>query len=174
MDVRRWDVLKSFIKHHGWTRGAEIGVWRGQTFFVLLEDCPKLELIGVDSWETSEPHEKDIEKGLSSWKSPADVRRFCNEVKSKAANYPNGTILHMRSDKAAQAVDDRSLDFVFIDGDHQEESVIEDVTLWRPKLREGGWVLGHDEQWPSVRRALVRLFGKWETYPDNVWAVPND
>jgi hypothetical protein len=37
---RRMEVLAALIAEHGWTKGAEIGVWKGATFFHLLDHCP--------------------------------------------------------------------------------------------------------------------------------------
>lgn len=38
----------------------------------------------------------------------------------------------------------RSLDLVFIDGDHRREMVRKDVQAWLPKIRYGGVIAGHD------------------------------
>jgi SAM-dependent methyltransferase len=37
-----------------------------------------------------------------------------------------------------------SLDFVFIDGDHQKSAVLADIAAWLPTLRPGGLLAGHD------------------------------
>lgn len=40
-------------------------------------------------------------------------------------------------------------DFVYIDADHSEEKVYEDLTLWFPKIKEGGVIAGHDINHPD-------------------------
>lgn len=35
-------------------------------------------------------------------------------------------------------------DFVYIDGDHEYDSVIEDILAWYPLVRSGGIIAGHD------------------------------
>jgi len=45
-------------------------------------------------------------------------------------------------------VEDASLDFCFIDGDHRYEAVKEDIIAWTPKLRKGGILSGHDYDYP--------------------------
>jgi len=42
---------------------------------------------------------------------------------------------------------------------------------WSPKVRAGGWVTGHDIDWPTVRRVVEDCFGAYQVGPDNVWAV---
>jgi len=56
---------------------------------------------------------------------------------------------------------DKDIDFLFIDGDHNYESVLEDCRLWIPKVRNGGVVVGHDwaGRWKhNVRRAVKEYF----------------
>ncbi len=44
----------------------------------------------------------------------------------------------------AEDFEDESLDFVFIDGNHDFEYVVEDICKWTKKVRKGGIVSGHD------------------------------
>ncbi len=169
---RRWEVVAEIVRDREYTKGAEIGIWKGQTFFYLLDKFPKLFMIGVDSWTAStEKHEKNVDDGISSWKSPEEMAQYEKAVKDKADLYPRATLYHMTSLEAALKVQRESLDFVFIDADHREKSVLDDVHAWRSKVRMGGYIIGHDRQWPSVERALIYLFGSWEEHDDNVWAV---
>jgi len=38
----------------------------------------------------------------------------------------------------------KSLDFVYIDGDHNYNAVVEDIEHWQPKIKSGGYIAGHD------------------------------
>lgn len=170
---RRYEVLEGLIKQNGWTNGAEVGLFKGATFFHLLKTCPDLRLIGVDNWKsTTKVHIKNMDKGLSTWYPPAVIEGHAKDVMSRAKQFPNATVYREDSLSAVERIEDGSLDFVFIDAEHTTEAVFADVTAWRPKVREGGWIIGHDEQWGSVRRALKRLFTAWTVHPDNVWSVP--
>ena len=59
-------------------------------------------------------------------------------------------------------VEDGSLDFCFIDGNHKYEYVKEDIKLWAPKVRVGGILSGHDfsSGKSGVPRAVKENFGK--------------
>eukprot|EP00971_Amphidinium_carterae_P228524 4532571-Amphidinium_carterae.1 len=50
----------------------------------------------------------------------------------------------MRSDAAPVHLRNRSLDLVFIDGDHSYEAVKRDIALWTPKVACRGILSGHD------------------------------
>jgi hypothetical protein len=130
-------------------------------------------MIGVDCWPTSETsHEKDMNLGRSTWYPPEVIFDHRAKVLDRAQQY-NGRLVFYEMDTvaAAENVEDASLDFVFVDADHSTEGVTRDVVAWTGKIRTGGAILGHDEQWPSVQRALKKLFPKWTRHGDNVWSV---
>jgi len=54
------------------------------------------------------------------------------------------TIVRQASVEAAKAVEDGSLDFVYIDANHGEAFVRADLEAWVPKVRSGGILSGHD------------------------------
>ena len=53
---------------------------------------------------------------------------------------------HIRLDsvEASKMFNDGSLDFVYIDADHSESAVREDIRAWLPKVKLGGIICGHD------------------------------
>ncbi len=52
-------------------------------------------------------------------------------------------------------------DMVFIDGAHDAVSVARDISLWLPRLRQGGLLCGHDYKWwPAVKATVDALFGE--------------
>lgn len=57
-----------------------------------------------------------------------------------------GYVNPIRSDstEAANRYADGSLDFVFIDADHEESAVMRDLLAWWPKVKAGGILAGHD------------------------------
>lgn len=42
------------------------------------------------------------------------------------------------------SIPSKSADLVFIDGDHSYLSVLSDIDLWAPKVKDGGLLAGHD------------------------------
>jgi len=65
--------------------------------------------------------------------------------------------------EAAKDVDEE-IDFIFIDGNHEYESVLEDCKAWLPKLKPGHCAAFHDFNHPiitSVRQAVDEYCVGW-------------
>jgi predicted O-methyltransferase YrrM len=95
------------------------------------------------------------------------------EVNEKVINYKNGMIMNMSTIEAAEKTPDASLDFVFIDADHSYPSCKIDMQKWLPKVKVGGYIIGHDCKVSSVKKAIEEVFGEtgYETDVDQVWYV---
>jgi hypothetical protein len=71
----------------------------------------------------------------------------------------------------ARRIPDGTLDLVFIDADHSEAAVRQDIAAWRGKLRPGGVLAGHD--YGSHRHTGVKLAVD-EIFRDNAEPVHLD
>lgn len=154
MSVHRQTFVK-LVQGQGWTRGAELGVDKGILFGMLLRSCPALHLTGVDTFPDP----------LRSHRVPALAQEFADRAR----------VLMMTTREALALVQDGSLDFVFIDADHSAAAVAGDITYWRPKVRPGGWLGGHDyhaRKFPGVVTAVNERFAKrHHTMPGTIWGV---
>ena len=157
----RWNFLKRLIDHNGWTIGAELGVFKGNTFLYLLENCPQLTLYGVDLW-AEQPGVAGQEDKIGR-----DFAGFLRDIKAKTDD--RARIIQSHTVAAADQVEDASLDFVFIDADHSTEAVRADIKAWQPKLKPTGCMIGHDINWPTVRDAVVEFYPHFVTAEDNIW-----
>jgi len=57
--------------------------------------------------------------------------------------------------------EDESIDFLFMDADHEYEALKKDIGLWYPKIKKGGIISGHDydpDQWDGVCIAVDEIF----------------
>ena len=116
----------------GYKRGAEIGVHRAAYSTHLMRTISGLELFCVDPWV---PYfETTVEK------------MFANYAKAlrNLRPWPKAVIWKTTSLEASIEVANGSLDFVYIDGQHDFDNVMLDIILWAPKVRKGGIVSGHD------------------------------
>ena len=147
-------VLVELVKSQGWTRGVELGVDKGVLFNMLLMAVPGLHLVGVDTCLV--PKRRD------------NVRAIVEDFSDRAV------LMEMTTHEAAKHCPDRSCEFVFIDADHSDASVTQDIEDWKPKVRAGGWLGGHDynKHFPGVISAVNRAFGKKvQTWPGSIWGV---
>jgi hypothetical protein len=174
--VRRKDrsrVISGLARKHGWTMGAELGVFSGKTFLYLLEACPDLNMIGVDTWE---PAPDTVEKapGGRSYASH-DLDGYYERLKRDLVPYGGrAALLRMPTVEAASKFPDGHFDFVFIDADHRVEGVSADILAWGPKVSETGWIMGHDFQrkFPGVIQSVREMLPRYQLFSDSVWAVP--
>lgn len=114
-------------------RGAEVGVFRGETSALLLRSFTELHLVMVDPW---------LEVGFRSKISIDDARLEARALTEFAKK--RRTIIREHSRYAARYFQDEWFDFVFVDANHKYEGVKEDIGLWWPKVKPGGLLLGHD------------------------------
>lgn len=135
---------------------VEIGSYAGSSASVFASLVGKLYC--VDSWTPYDPLDPASDAvGLLEAEKTFDqvVLAHSNVVKLK-----------MTSLQAAALFPDRSLDAVYIDGDHRYESVLADLKAWLPKIRMSGVIAGHDYgNSPGVRKAVDEVIGR-PTYVD--------
>lgn len=83
------------------------------------------------------------------------------------------TVIPFSSLEAALRYEDRTLDFVFLDADHDYAAVSADIRAWLPKIRPGGYLGGHAylPDWPGVVRAVDEFFGKRKQVRQSSWLV---
>ena len=57
----------------------------------------------------------------------------------------------------ADLIENDSVDFVYIDAEHDYHSVKQDLSVWFPKVKIGGFLAGHDynkQQFPGLVKAV--------------------
>lgn len=127
--------LAELLHARGYTVGAEVGVESGRYAYELLTRNPGLHLYCVDAWMPYKGYREHVTTGkLTSLFEDAERR----------LNGLNVTFVKGWSVEMSAKFDDGSLDFVYIDANHDYAHVTEDLEAWVPKVRSGGIVSGHD------------------------------
>lgn len=138
---------------------AEIGVWKGNFSAQILEQTKPRELHLVDPWRF-DPSFPVRWYGGGSAKSQTDMDAIHNSVVSRFAARAEVRIHRARSADAVHEFDDNLFDWIYVDGDHSYDAVLDDLRSWRRKLKPRGLLAGDDLWWKdesgdlSVRRAL--------------------
>jgi predicted O-methyltransferase YrrM len=146
---------------------VEIGSYCGGSTEIIASVFKKSKINCVDPWQ------KYVEDC-----SVYDLDRQELELKEAEMifeqviqQYPNVTKNKTTSSDYVKNVLDQSIDFIYIDGNHQYSSVKEDIFNWLPKIKRGGVLSGHDYGWPSVSRALIEVLNRQpdKNFIDGSW-----
>lgn len=139
ISVSRWTFLP-ILEDLGFAKGAEIGTDEGSYAEQLCIENTKLEkLYCIDPWTYGSYH---ISLGKNITQPELDKQ--CESVKERLAQYNKCEILRMTSMEAVKKFEPNSLDFVYIDGDHNFEFIVNDIIHWSRVVSPGGIVYGHD------------------------------
>jgi hypothetical protein len=145
------------------SEGAEIGVWRGQ-FSKLLIDRGVARLHLVDPWAYQPSFPLRVFGGKKGRQQDA-MDAIYEEVREMFAGNPAVTLHRKMSSDALDDVEDESLDWVYVDGNHHYEWVLADLQGWWEKLKPGGLLAGDDFMWGEmygrpVRRAVLEFVSR--------------
>lgn len=157
--------LAALFAELGFTVGAEIGVERGLYSEVLCQANPGLKLYCVDPWTAY--------RGYRDHVSQEKLDGFYQEAVERLAKY-NCQFTRGFSPQAAVGFDDDSLDFVYIDGNHRLEAVIDDIAAWSKKVRPGGIIAGHDYKrfkWQTYSHVVEALVAYTTAYRISPWFI---
>ncbi|MBP9687570.1 class I SAM-dependent methyltransferase [Candidatus Woesebacteria bacterium] len=132
--------LAVIFKELGFTTGVEVGVLYGDYSKMLCDTIPNLHLSCVDPWELYDDlPDTEINSGNYRLKN----RRGYNHTKELLAGY-SADLIRKYSMDAVKDFKRGSVDFVYIDANHEFDYVMEDIIEWTRIVRPGGIVAGHD------------------------------
>jgi hypothetical protein len=148
--------------------GVEIGVFKGQFSDMLLRIAHPTTLHLVDPWISSTADEHSRALYSQAHRSQKDMDNIYAEVRSRFAKpiETGRVVIHREMSKSAmEKFDDESLDFVYVDGDHNERGVSLDLDLAFQKIKRQGLICGDDyvlgNWWGGgVIRAINRFIGE--------------
>jgi len=129
------DNLADLFAGLGFTSGAEVGVEQGLFSEVLCKGIPELKLYCVDAWLAYPGYRDHV--------SQERLDTFFENTKERLSPY-NVEFIKKYSMEAVKDIPDESLDFVYIDANHELPWVIDDIYHWDKKVKPGGIISGHD------------------------------
>jgi predicted O-methyltransferase YrrM len=128
--------LAALFSDLGYKVGAEIGVERGFYSLELLRNNPGLRLYCVDYWTAYQGYREHVTQDK--------LDGLYADAAQRLEPYEAVLMRGKPSVERAKEFKDGSLDFVYIDANHDLPNVIADIAAWEPKVRVGGIVAGHD------------------------------
>lgn len=135
------EQMATLFSDYGCRVGAEVGVCTGLFSETLCQRIPALErLFCVDPWASFDGNRPN------GWGRNQQVHdaNYAEAVQRLAA-YPAAEIVRLPSLDAAHELEPGlQLDFVYIDGNHRFDFVMQDLIAWSDRVRPGGIVAGDD------------------------------
>jgi predicted O-methyltransferase YrrM len=155
-------LIDEYINEH--TIMVEIGSFSGVSSELFSLHCKEIHC--VDLWD-------------AYWEiEDKQKTEFAEYTFNKLlVNYNNIKKIKDSSTNAANMFQDKSLDFVYIDAAHDYENVKKDILAWLPKVKNGGYIAGHDYRYDpniGVYEAVNDIFVeeyKIVTFPDSSFVV---
>jgi predicted O-methyltransferase YrrM len=144
---------------------VEIGVFGGAS---VLPVASALKYLGdgviyaIDAWDKSECikyFDPIIDIAHLEWWNKVDLDRifilYLNMI-NRCKLFDRCITIKMTAEKAADEIDD-IIDILYIDGNHSELTSTEDVRLYLPKVRSGGYIWMDDTTWTGTQKAVQML-----------------
>lgn len=154
-EMDRQELYKLFASL-GYTKGCEVGVEKGKNAQEMFEHIPNLKLFAIDPYKQHPQYDTGATTYLRIWDN-GYLQMVKRQARARLKD-KNAVIIEKFSEDAARDILDNSLDFVYIDGDHSYDFVMQDMIIWGRKVRRGGIISGHDYFYDSNkegRRAKV-------------------
>jgi len=163
--------LKKNYKHE--LVGVEIGVCYGNNALSMLCNLPIKKLYLVDPYMQYKDYNSDKD---GQWVDSFEQSNFDDMfgiAKNKVKRYSDkAEYIRELSEDAADKIPN-NLDFVYIDGNHKFDYVLNDLEIYYPKLKKGGVIGGHDwhagmDVWKAVVYFItkhgLKLDGKFDDW----------
>jgi cephalosporin hydroxylase len=129
---------------------CEVGCYLGESLTFFAENFPNVEkFYAVDPFDSA----IDVHGILT----PEVEVSFLKNIESYQC------IEHIRdvSLNAAKQFENETFDFIYIDANHDYESIRDDINAWAPKIKVGGFISFHDVNNENIIKAIKEVFN-WE------------
>ena len=175
IDQLRQGVLRMVTDYDGSKLKGARGGWNSTKYIIQMLDSIKIPKkshaldIGVFDGRTSMCflHYFSLVTGID-----IVLRPLAKKLADESNRY---TLICGDSNNCASKFDNRSFDFIYIDGSHDYKIVEADIRLYKLKVRKGGYLAGHDftPEWPGVMRAIRENIdlAKLVRFKDSSWLV---
>ena len=154
-------VQKLFKEHFGQDpiiEGVEIGTFCGDLTRSILSELPNSVVHTIDPWL----HQPGKEFEAGNFQDYHDKNEAL--ARSKLEGFGDRVCIHKVTSEEASHFDTipTELDFVWIDGDHSGDTVIQDIEMWYPRVAETGILGGHDfGQVHPLTEIIFRTFDRF-------------
>ena len=123
---------------------AEIGVWQGEYSEQIIKNSNPKELYLIDKWDVQELKTEAYAEYYRNFTKTEEFVNVYNSVIDKFSTYEEVKLIRNDSVLASYDFDDQFFDWVYIDADHSYQGVTNDLNAYYGKVKDGGYICGHD------------------------------
>jgi hypothetical protein len=151
---------------------VEVGVYYGASILPVacaLKSIGKGVAVAIDPWdryETIVQFEYSDRKNITYWSKQEIEYAYCeftHAIKSFGLD-PYLVVLRCNSERACHAIG--SIDVLHLDGAHKISSLLKDISLYIPKVKQNGYVIINDVKREEFSLALIEILktcDPWES-----------
>lgn len=140
MNLRKHLLTKYFPKNGV---GAEVGVHKGDFSDEILHTTLPKKLYLIDPWKSFTDTTYD-QSWYGAKTAQDEMDKRYHKVIKRFQNFDNIKVIRRFSTDIDDIIEDNSLDFVYIDGDHTYDGVCKDFDIFYKKVKPGGIIAGDD------------------------------
>jgi hypothetical protein len=136
----RFQLWSQILRHANVQTMAEVGVWKGEFAKQILEQTESIRrYYMIDPWAN-----------LPDWNKPANVKSevfediYAEAMRNTEFASSKIEVLRGRTNEVIDNIEDDSLDFAYIDGDHTLRGITIDLIKILPKIKDNGLIGGDD------------------------------
>jgi len=133
----------------------EIGVFKGDFFDYMVNNCSYDSIEGVDLFEGRVGSGDHNGNNMES----VDLNRQYILLQDKYNNKENINLYKSYSTTYLAQQEDNKYDIIYIDADHSYEGVKKDLIASYPKIKDGAFLMGHDYEINKKKCKLNHSFG---------------
>jgi hypothetical protein len=135
---------------------AELGVFKGEFSQIIFDTCQPKELVLIDLW--------DGESIMSGNVDGNDVQRFdgatlYTSVRDEFSKNKNVIIHKGYTTEVLEQYPDNYFDAIYIDADHSYIGCKSDLEMSYLKVKNGGYIMGHDYEQNFEKSKNLYKFG---------------
>ncbi len=134
----------------------EIGAWKGKSSVVFgLSSNARAKVFSLDPFTGSQEHKHLYGENLDTFDEyKQNIKR--NKLENKVIPIIGKTGTLTKSQ--LKIFQESGIDFLFIDGSHEYEDVLNDFKFWSPYLNQNSIIAFHDYKWPGVKKVIWEEF----------------
>lgn len=159
-------LYNNYLSENKEYKMIEIGSYMGESTMMFASSNVFKEIYTIEPF-------KNVDGKIEGFNQKNDYNwdTIYNEFQTNTRFFNNISLHKDFSYNVADKFEDKSMDFIYIDGDHSYDQVKQDLEMYLPKLKDNGVIGGHDYNKKNklyiknTIRAIDEIVGK----PDKVF-----